>query len=1291
MFKILQRIFRIPLKATDAYLDLWRREYGIGGGILASIAISLVFSAISFGIAALLAPKPRPVTGPRLDDLGAPIINPGRAIPKATGRNITPAQIIWTGGLVETKHVEKVKGGKGGGKSTKVTTFTYSISLALAFNDGEICGVQRVIANGSKVIWSARIGSAISLSEIDRRVQEKYDEVFPVQQAFWAAIINERDGGLKYTSDQVDSLADADADNASSKLRNELESVNLDIQPRYAQVEFFNGTETQDPSSIIEAKEGVGNVSAFRGTAYLVFEDLELADFGNFPPSITVDYATVGDQTTLKSITTGADGTQALFDHWYLIDYRARKIFNMVGGNGYGVRAEMIEYDLDTLDQVDVHDLSTNPTTLGGAQFFGIDEWTGYLIGAEEVGGTPFLYGSYTYDPVTKTWPMFATTETYLESASDFTVQQFPVIYSADKSIGAFLSTDAVSDVTQRNSIMNIATGAFIGRSEGPEPTLVDVSADAKWFISKFNSRNGENTAWGMWVSWENIRPVSYTLNNDGTITTVTYNDIPRTTFRPAAGVTDYFHKSSIIQTVPIVGSDGSIFYMISMGEQAPAPVRNGGHIYFKWSPTTDSVIWFTDSLDGGPEINLANGAFNETTAINYRLDGNRIIFENAGLFATFPDSDFFQLDLATGAFAPVTDLDAFDYGTDINFESAIWDDIEGVFLAIIPAPTGYTFDPYQKWTFGRICFDDPVSIGAVIRNFMARAGYDSTEYEIAAGLDAATIWGFNDNTGRSTRELLQDLAQIRPMIVNEIEGKLRFRLVDQTNVATIPKADVRAYDGQSEPPAWIAEVVTLEDLALPKSLHITYQDIDRGLNPTTSIFTREITESNTIVEFAVQAVDSAEAMRNSVLNGISVLMSSKRTFKVSVPLKYVVLEPGDVITIPISETRTAKVRISQATLGANNIVELECALFIDTSLGIVHTDQFTRFDTDTAVGATITDLHLLDIPYLTDEAEKNAAGEEDDGIYIAMSSRDTGWPGANLYVDRLTTTTEEAFGVVSQASGAPDWELVANTSIPVAIGALVLLPDGQASALVQDVASEMVISFQTPGADFITISDAVAISTQDNVFLVGAELIQAQTVSLLNTVDGLRTYQFTDLWRGLQGTEWAIGTLAAGDTAVHMDPAGLQRVDLENDALIGLGVGFRAVTMGSDLTAVATTILTYDAASRKPWAPSIEDIIRDEIGNLTFTLMQRNRYGSLWTPAAFESDPQDFEIDILAIGGGSPDVVRTIVLTDTTAVSYTAAQQTTDFGSPLVASVTIKAFQLNSAGRRGFAREETL
>ena len=118
---------------------------------------------------------------------------------------------------------------------------------------------------------------------------------------------------------------------------------------------------------------------------------------------------------------------------------------------------------------------------------------------------------------------------------------------------------------------------------------------------------------------------------------------------------------------------------------------------------------------------------------------------------------------------------------------------------------------------------------------------------------------------------------------------------------------------------------------------------------------------------------------------------------------------------------------------------------------------------------------------------------------------------------------------------------------------------------------------------------------------------------------------------------------------------------------------------------------------SRKPWAPSIEEIIRDEFGNLTFTLGQRNRYGSLWTPAVpgFESDPQIFEVDILTIEGGSPTFARTIAVSGTTLISYTAAEQATDFGdlggSPGVNQISVRVYQLNAAGRRGFARERVI
>ena len=49
------------------------------------------------------------------------------------------------------------------------------------------------------------------------------------------------------------------------------------------------GSETQTADSIIESYEGAGNVPAYRGTAYVVIEDLPLAKYGNRIPNFTFE------------------------------------------------------------------------------------------------------------------------------------------------------------------------------------------------------------------------------------------------------------------------------------------------------------------------------------------------------------------------------------------------------------------------------------------------------------------------------------------------------------------------------------------------------------------------------------------------------------------------------------------------------------------------------------------------------------------------------------------------------------------------------------------------------------------------------------------------------------------------------------------------------------------------------------------------------------------------------------------------------------------------------------------
>jgi hypothetical protein len=51
----------------------------------------------------------------------------------------------------------------------------------------------------------------------------------------------------------------------------------------------YPGSATQMPDSLIEATEGAGNAPAYRGLAYVVFERLPLADFGNRVPQLNFE------------------------------------------------------------------------------------------------------------------------------------------------------------------------------------------------------------------------------------------------------------------------------------------------------------------------------------------------------------------------------------------------------------------------------------------------------------------------------------------------------------------------------------------------------------------------------------------------------------------------------------------------------------------------------------------------------------------------------------------------------------------------------------------------------------------------------------------------------------------------------------------------------------------------------------------------------------------------------------------------------------------------------------------
>jgi hypothetical protein len=170
---------------------------------------------------------PQKQQGPRLSDLSVQVSTYGQVIPKLYGpENRITGNVIYSGGLIETSHRQR-QGGKGGGPSVSITTYTYSTNVAVALCDAQrrpIAGIVKVWAN-NKLVYSKAAESGSIVPD-------------PVEAKVWSNFV------------------------------------------------VHDGSFTQLPDSLLEGALGIGNVPAYRGTAYVVIWGLQLADYGNRLPNL---------------------------------------------------------------------------------------------------------------------------------------------------------------------------------------------------------------------------------------------------------------------------------------------------------------------------------------------------------------------------------------------------------------------------------------------------------------------------------------------------------------------------------------------------------------------------------------------------------------------------------------------------------------------------------------------------------------------------------------------------------------------------------------------------------------------------------------------------------------------------------------------------------------------------------------------------------------------------------------------------------------------------------------------
>lgn len=305
------------------------------------------------------------------------------------------------------------------------------------------------------------------------------------------------------------------------------------------------------------------------------------------------------------------------------------------------------------------------------------------------------------------------------------------------------------------------------------------------------------------------------------------------------------------------------------------------------------------------------------------------------------------------------------------------------------------------------------------------------------------------------------------------------------------------------------------------------------------------------------------------------------------------------------------------------------------------------------------TRLYLLDVPLLRD-ADNNA------GFYIAASGYYPGWKSAMVYRSVDGGSTYSEVGVISREATVG--------------AALTALADGPTTVWDEGNTVDVAVFNKKE----IYSASEINVLNGANAAILGNEIIQWKTATLLSA----GKYRLSGLARGRKGSDWATSGHKAGDRFVCLSATTLRRYNF-GAGDIGSERLYKAVTHGMVITGTRAVRFTNTGVGLKPYAPVHISGSRDDSGSLTISWIRRTRVDGEWrdyVDVPLGESSEAYEVDIM---DGST-VVRTIDSLSSAAATYSAADQTTDFGSPQ-ASVHVHIYQLSATVGRGYAGEATI
>lgn len=1221
----------------------------VAGAVIGGIYGGPQGAALGWSIGAAIGGVVDPIRlpdaeGPRLQDLKAMTSTYGTVIPKGWGTVRQAGQVMWALPIKEVRREEEV-GGKGGAPEQTQVTYEYFGTFAVAIGEGPIADVIRIWGD-TKLVYS--------VYDENNRFANKTIGAAPVVDPTMnlAQLMGKAAGGT-------------------------VGSFNL-----------YKGTETQTFDPLIAADKGIDNTPAFKGLAYIVFNNIPLKDFGNRIPNISMEVAYGGTSQNVTAIFREAT-SPAIIDWYKVVDWTHNYVYQIgpIGGGGLHV----IKYRFSTTGELtkvgELYDTSA-PTP---------SQFSGYAISRPYVNGDIFYASDHQgADVIVRLDKEALVVKNYIafvqmpgaQSGLKMAVVPIPTNVGTVYWVANF---GFWNSVPARPCVFRIANqfaktvvydfnacdlddiypncyGSVIPRHEtvdGPPGLLAGLltycipetpKADYGQIFSISAMEPGSYGAWGdvntAWLIFElKIYATAYvntSITKSFTLAELMgeFPSLPWTAFPVMYRFSGMLYDNE----------DDSIIIKVVTKDSVSSVEKT---FYFKWDLEAADWAWGTETFYV-PSVQDSNEfTLSDTRMYRYAYE---VVSGVPNVVKVYDGRD--------GTLSNTIPYTGNIVGTS-TFDS--------VSQSLVVAGAGGTPNglAYINTAFKA---GDDVSVQTIINDISERV-------ELPAGIFTQTtaemVKGYVLGRPVTGRSALQTLLFAKQLDI--IESDFSLKVVAKTDTAngpTITEDDLVQNKNSSE--GNLAETRIPED-QLPSVVTISHPDVDLDYELNTFSSKRISNATNVAIQYGQPmnieipvVMDSTEIkqLSETLLYGA---WSERTALAYSLPMRYIGIDPTDVLTVNYADGVFTQ-RVSQASLGVNGQIEVDGITLapgqytsnadVGISLGFVP---------PSLVSAEGTRYFLLDTPLLRDLDDSARANDliyHAGGGYGAFT-----WRGAIVSKSVNPTDYVRVTGLVQEAIWGTTVTALPYTDNPFA-------PDDINT--LQVFITNGVLESTTLDAMLNNGSNAAAIVKSDGEI----EVIQFRDVTDL----GNGIYELSYIFRGRRGTdtEQHVRDHAIGDFFVLLtsgtSTSALAKTTVSLSELNALRY-YKTQTAGLTADQDVITLHTAVGNTLKPY--SVTNIQASwSGGDIVFTWERRSRingeivnYGDGSVP--LNEDTEEYEMDIHAYAFTTTTIVRTKTGITGPTVTYTAAEIAADLAALTetpTQGIFVRIVQKSAQAGRGFS-----